>query len=192
MLLDPQRFSFIPPLEAGFETIRAECAALGRDAYIEWPDRGAYQGTWLGFPLFFHTYPKGLDALFDPNQARCPATTRLLRSIPRVVSAGFSWMEPGCHILPHTDLKPANLLRTHLPLTVPDGALMRVGEDRHTWEEGRCIVFDGAIEHETGNLGNAPRIVLLVDAFLDDEEFDYLRSTGTANRARDQAPLEGT
>jgi hypothetical protein len=156
---------------------RRELDALAPADFVAWPDRGAYQGTWRAFPLFFHTFPAGLDALFGPNQARCPESTRILRSIPRLVSAGFSWMEPGCHVLPHTDLKPADLLRTHLGLRIPDGALMRVGPDRHTWETGRCLIFDGAVEHETANLGAVPRVVLLADAFLDADELAYLRST---------------
>ncbi len=177
MILDPDRFSFIPPIEQAFDTFLREFAALRREHFIEWPDRPAYQGTWLAYPLFLASHPPGIDRLFALNQARCPESTRVLKSIPRVVSAGFSWMEPGCHILPHTDQKPANLLRTHLGLRIPEGSLMRVATERYTWETGRCLIFDGVIDHETANLSTEPRVVLLVDAILDDEELAYLRST---------------
>lgn len=151
--------ALVPPIEVAFEILCRELDALAPCDFIDWPDRGACHGTWRAFPLFFHTYPEGLEAHFAPNQARCPESTRVLRSIPRVVSAGFSWMEPGCHVLPHTDSKPENLLRTRLGLRVPPGAVMRVGADRHEWNAGRCLIFDGAIEHETANLGVEPRVV---------------------------------
>lgn len=177
MLLDTSRFSFIPPVEAGFEVFRRELEQLDRDDFVPWPDRAAYHGEWLTLPLVMERGPDEMKALCERNQDLCPESTALLRTIPRLATAGFSRMEPNCHILPHTDLKPDDLLRAHLPLSVPDGALMRVGEDRHTWEQGRCILFDGAIEHETANLGVKPRVVVLVDAYLTDEELAYLRTT---------------
>ncbi|MCB9869255.1 MAG: aspartyl/asparaginyl beta-hydroxylase domain-containing protein [Planctomycetes bacterium] len=175
MLLDPAEFSFVPPLEAAFEVFRTELERVGRTAFTAWPDRGAYVGNWLGLPLFMASHHPAVGPLFAPNQQRCPATMQVLRGIPSLVAAGFSWMEPGCHILPHVDVKPPDVLRTHLGLRIPDRAVLRVGAEHFTWQEGRCLVFDGTIEHETANLSDRPRVVLLIDARLNARELDYLR-----------------
>ncbi len=177
MLLDPTRFSFIPPLEAAFDIFLADLERIGKPSFSEWPDRGAYMGKWLGLPLFMASHHEAVGCLFEPNQRLCTESMRVLRSIPSIVSAGFSWMEPGCHILPHVDVKPPDVLRTHLGLRVPDGARFRVGEDYLEWEVGRCLIFDGTIDHETANLSSEPRVVLLVDARLNAEEFAYLESS---------------
>lgn len=39
-------------------------------------------------------------------------------------------------------------LTVHLGLIVPTGCSIYVGDDTpHTWEEGKCIVFDDSFEH---------------------------------------------
>lgn len=174
MLIDASRFAFVRHLQAGFATFVSELAALRREEFALWPDRGAYGGEWLTFPLFLASHPADVDRVFARNQARCPLSTDLLRAAPGVVSAGFSWMEPGCHIYEHVDAKPANLLRAHLGLVVPEGALMRVGSDRHTWGVGRALVFDGYVTHETANTAATRRVILLADAVLAGEELAYL------------------
>ena len=40
---------------------------------------------------------------------------------------------------------------------------MRVGEEVRVWEEGKCLVFDDAFEHETWNDTAEERVVLLFD-----------------------------
>jgi hypothetical protein len=175
MLLDASQFAFTRALEAGHATFWREAAALTRADYEPWPDLGAYGGTWLAFPLFLQSHPRDVDACFARNQGRCPESTALLRRIRGVVSAGFSWLEPGCHIYPHVDKKPVDLLRAHLGLEIPAGALMRVGTDRHTWREGGVLLFDGFVEHETANTAAARRVVLLVDAIVEGEEFATLQ-----------------
>ena len=34
--------------------------------------------------------------------------------MPGMELGGFSWLEPGCHVLPHEDLKEDTILRCHL------------------------------------------------------------------------------
>ena len=176
MLLDPATFAFTKAVEAGYPTFRREFHALRRDDFELWPDTGAYHGEWFAFPLFLQSHPAEIDKRFARNQGLCPESNAILRSIPGVVSAGFSWMESGCHIYSHVDAKPENLLRAHLGLEVPSGALMRVGKDQHTWTEGRCLVFDGIVDHETANTAPTRRVVLLVDALLDHHEFGCLKA----------------
>lgn len=67
-------------------------------------------------------------------------------------------------------------MRAHLGLRVPKGALLRVGNDYHEWQEGKVMLFDGQIEHETGNLSAEARVVLLADFELVERERVILTS----------------
>jgi beta-hydroxylase len=100
-----------------------------------------------------------------PNIAHCPETWRLIKKIPGLKTAMFSIFEPGKRLPPHRG--PYNgVLRLHLGLRVPlprDSAMIRIGTDTHTWEEGRALIFDDAYEHEAWNHTNEPRVVLFVD-----------------------------
>ena len=39
----------------------------------------------------------------------------------------------------------------HLPLIVPNGCWLRVGNETREWEEGKLLIFDDSIEHEAKN-----------------------------------------
>lgn len=175
MLLDPAAFAFTRGLEASHRAIRDEFGALRRDDFLEWPDRRAYGGTWLVAPLFMSSHYPGIESHFAVNQAKCPRTTAALRALPGVTAAVFSWQEPGCHIYAHRDVKALEVLRAHLALEVPDGAQMRVAHEVHTWQEGKCLLFDGFLDHETGNAGTRRRVILMVDACLADAELAHLQ-----------------
>ncbi len=181
MLLNPADFAFTVALERSHAAIRKDLDTLTRDDFMVWPDRGAYGGQWLVAPLFMSSHYPGIEHHFAINQSKCPHTTALLRAIPGVTAAVFSWMEPGCHIYSHRDAKAIEVLRAHLPLEVPEGALMRVGSSMHTWQEGRCLLFDGFIDHETGNRGTVRRVVLMVDACVEGVEFERLQTWRTQN-----------
>jgi hypothetical protein len=181
MLLAPEDFAFTVSLERGLAVVRQELAALTRADFLPWPDRAAYGGDWLVAPLFMSSHYPGIEPHFAINQAKCPRTTAMLRAIPGVTAAAFSWMEPGCHIYAHRDVKAIDVLRAHLALEVHGGARMRVRDEVHTWQDGRCLLFDGYVEHETGNVGPARRVILLVDARVQGAEVDRLRSWRDAN-----------
>lgn len=176
MLLDPSGFAFTTALEHGFPIVHDEFHRLRRDDFMVWPDRAAYGGDWLVAPLFMSSHFPGIESHFAINQAKCPRTTRLLREIPGVTAAVLSWLEPGCHIYSHCDVKAIHVLRAHLALEVADGAVMRVGDDVHTWHEGHCLLFDGFINHESGNRGSVRRVILMVDAALCGAEFERLQA----------------
>jgi aspartate beta-hydroxylase len=98
--------------------------------------------------------------------ARFPQTAAILSKIPEAVHSGgvimLSWLHPGTHIVPHCGASNTRL-RVHFAIRIPDGASMRVGDTRLTWEEGKCLVFDDSFEHEVWNRAATPRIVLLFD-----------------------------
>lgn len=112
---------------------------------------------WKIFPLVAY------GILSRPNIERCPDTWRIVRRVPGLKTAMFSILEPGKRIPAHRG--PYNgVLRLHLGLRVPPGPTgIRVGDERHRWEEGRVLIFDDAYEHEAWNDTPHVRVVLFVD-----------------------------
>jgi aspartyl/asparaginyl beta-hydroxylase (cupin superfamily) len=51
----------------------------------------------------------------------------------------------------------------HLPLIVPEGCWLRVGNETREWEEDKLLIFDDSIEHEAKNPSGEMRIILLFD-----------------------------
>jgi len=45
---------------------------------------------------------------------------------------------------------------------------MRVADQMHTWEEGKCIVFDDSFEHELWHNGTTSRVILVLDVWHPD------------------------
>ena len=51
----------------------------------------------------------------------------------------------------------------HLPIIVPPGCWLRVGNETREWEEGKLLIFDDSMEHEAKNPTGELRIILLFD-----------------------------
>jgi aspartyl/asparaginyl beta-hydroxylase (cupin superfamily) len=106
--------------------------------------------------------------LVEKNARRCPRTVEALRKVPishigtRTPAVLFSKLEPGAHIPPHHGMLNCRLI-CHLPLIVPDGCWLRVGNETREWEEGKLVIFDDSIEHEAKNPSGEIRIILLFD-----------------------------
>ncbi|HLQ39095.1 MAG TPA: aspartyl/asparaginyl beta-hydroxylase domain-containing protein [Planctomycetota bacterium] len=153
----------IPAFEQHFPTIRAELDGLdlAKDFY-PWPQTDGYSGVWSVYGLFFPDKPY-LPVDVEGNRRRCPRTSKLLDSMPRLVAAGFSQVGPKSHIFKHTDNYAPNLLRLHLGVRVPKGCTMWVKGAPVVWFEGRCVQFSGQDEHEVINSSDEARVVLLAD-----------------------------
>src|SRR5262249_51865997 len=99
---------------------------------------------------------------------RFPRTAKLIDEAPTDLTrpgvVTLSWLAPGTHLLPHCGLTNARL-RLHYPLSVDEGARMRVGNTTLCWELGRSLVFDDSFEHEVWHDGGRPRLILLADFF---------------------------
>ncbi len=71
-----------------------------------------------------------------------PATLAALEGVPAPRIAGrspmalFSLLKPGAHIRPHHGLFNFRLI-CHLPLIVPSGCTLRVGNQERSWSEGK-------------------------------------------------------
>ena len=53
----------------------------------------------------------------------------------------------------------------HLPLIIPKGCWLRVGNEKREWEEGKLLMFDDSFEHEAMNPTSELRIILLFDVW---------------------------
>ncbi len=161
MLHDPRRFPFTTVLEAGWHDVRAELDALRDEDFFPWYERDGYEGDWKICGVHVEDHPDAGRLSADVVR-RCPATVALVRAVPGVNFGAFSLMGPRAMIHPHRDGGP-RMLRCHLGLRVPPGCRFRMGEQDVTWEEGRCLVFDGSTQHAAWNHSGEPRVVLIVD-----------------------------
>lgn len=105
----------------------------------------------------------------EENIAKCPITMNALSKAPipevraKSPTALFSRLLPGAHIPPHTGLMNTRLI-CHLPLIIPTGCILRVGNQERTWKEGELLIFDDSIEHDACNTNpTEQRVILLFD-----------------------------
>jgi aspartyl/asparaginyl beta-hydroxylase (cupin superfamily) len=91
-----------------------------------------------------------------------------LTGLPIPVIAGrspmvlFSILAPGTHIQPHNGMLNTRLI-CHLPLIVPDGCRLRVGNHVRQVRAGEILIFDDSIEHEAWNDSAEMRAILLFE-----------------------------
>ena len=99
------------------------------------------------------------------NTTLCPTTTKLLKKIPGMQSALFSFMRPGAYVPPHND--PAKgVIRYHLALKVPKDrqkCFINVDGQNYHWEEGKGVLFDDVYDHWVRNDSDETRVILFVD-----------------------------
>lgn len=116
----------------------------------------------------YHLWKNGIRN--EAHCERCPATTRIIESLPRIFVANrapnafFSILKAGTRIPPHTGV--TNLRSTiHLGLIIPEGCGFRVGNDTRYWKKGMAWAFDDSIEHEAWNESEEDRVILIIDSW---------------------------
>jgi beta-hydroxylase len=115
--------------------------------------------NWKTFFLF------GFGIKATSNCLSCPVTTSLLEQIPDLKTAFFSVLSPHKHIPAHKGIFKG-LIRSHLGLIIPGergDCVMRIENEKISWEEGRVVVFDDTYDHEVWNNTAEIRVVLLID-----------------------------
>lgn len=170
-----EEFDWVPAIEAATPAIREELLALLEDGahfrpYVEdRADRPRRQFHHLNNdPSWTALYLWRDGQLVAEAAERCPRTVEALARIPlsaigrRTPAVLFSRLEPGAHIPPHSGMLNCRLI-CHLPIIVPKGCWLRVGNETREWEEGRMLIFDDSIEHEAKNPSGELRIILLFD-----------------------------
>ena len=76
----------------------------------------------------------------------------------------FSKLKPGASIDPHSGLLNCRLI-CHVPLVVPAGCGLTVGDERRDVLRGEVWAFDDSINHEAGNNSADDGIVLIFDVW---------------------------
>jgi aspartyl/asparaginyl beta-hydroxylase (cupin superfamily) len=152
---DPVDFPVLAPLARNWEMIRAEYDTVAQRAHI-WPE-AIHNGGWSVFGLRFQDRDL-------PESVLTPVTTHLCSSIPNVHTFGFSIMQPGCEIRPHTGYTD-RVLRVHLGLYCNDRCGLKVGDETRSWKPGELLVFNDMIEHSAWNRGATRRAILLLDLY---------------------------
>lgn len=117
------------------------------------------EGVWRTFVLMHQ------GRWIDWNCERCPATTDLVRTIPGLMMAGFSVLEPGTHITTHRGPNKG-ALRYQLGVIVPGNegdCRIRVGEHMVHWHEGEGVAFDFTVPHEAWNDSSGIRVLLMLE-----------------------------
>ncbi len=114
------------------------------------------------------------DGVEDPEwSTSCPTVSSLMNALPLPAIKGFSpsvlfsKLKPGARIDPHTGLLNCRLI-CHVPLVVPDGCGLRVGDERRDVVRGEVWAFDDSINHEAWNNSADDRIVLIFDVWHPD------------------------
>jgi len=95
---------------------------------------------------------KWYDAVLPSATARCPATVKLVQSVPSINAALFAFLPARSKIGPHRD-PFAGSLRYHLGLITPnsDGCCLWVDGNKYSWGDGADVVFDETCIHPAVN-----------------------------------------
>ena len=164
---EPDRFDWVPALEASWESIRKEAefvlnarASLPPLHEIS-PDHSRIDTGDDKWKVYFL---KGYGYWVDEHCEQCPETARAVRRIPGVESAFFSILEAGKHIPKHRG-PTRSIFTAHLGLMVPrerEKCWIKVDKTRAHWEPGRTLLFDDTYKHEVKNDTSEDRVVLLL------------------------------
>jgi len=170
-------FPWMDAVEAATSAIRAEAAAALKDGsgfrpYVEGDPRRPRkeQSGMTDNPDWSAFYLWKNGEVVPENAARCPQTMAALANVPlaqvsnRSPSVLFSLLRPGARIPPHSGLVNTRLI-CHLPLIVPPGCGLRVGNDSRAPVEGNAWAFDDTVEHEAWNGSREPRVILLFEVW---------------------------
>jgi hypothetical protein len=196
-----EEFDWVPALEAAAPAIRTELEAVLTDPdalspYVTAdPDRPAKRHALLDDPSWSasHLLRNGMPII--ENVVRCPKTMAALAAVPIPKIAGrspmamFSVLRAGTHIPPHWGMLNTRLI-CHLPLIVPEGCRLRVGNETRVVETNRTMIFDDSIEHEAWNDSAHTRVVLLFEIWRPDVDESERSALTTLYEAIGQyAPL---
>lgn len=186
-----ERFPWLPQLERATASICADLLKvmasnnafepyLTADSTRPMLNRPALLGSpeWSAYYLWKDGEPVASHA------AQCPHTMQALEQVPmariprRSPNVLFSLLLPGAHIPAHNGFINTRLIG-HLPLVVPEGCSLRVGNETRDWVAGEAWLFDDTIEHEAWNRSDQTRVVLLFEVWrpeLSQSEREHVRA----------------
>jgi len=139
------------------------------DNWVEWPEydlwkKNETESSWKIIPLM------AFGKWSEKNTKLFPMTTKQLKKVNGLISAGFSKLGPETILKLHkgwADLSN-NVLRCHLGLVVPKNKckvfVLGNSNDEMIQKEGKWIIFDDSLYHSASNEDKEKeRIILLVD-----------------------------
>jgi aspartyl/asparaginyl beta-hydroxylase (cupin superfamily) len=169
-----EEFDWVPSIEAAIPAMKEELTTLLADEgefdpYVAGaPGRPLPNNPLLNDPSWGAYYLiRGGEPVADQAE-RCLLTLEALTAAPMPVIAGrspqahYSLLKPGTHIAPHHGMLNTRLI-CHVPLVIPDGCALRVGNETRSWREGELLIFDDSFEHEAWNRSDRNRIVLIFE-----------------------------
>jgi len=157
-------FPWAEKSEAEFETLRASVENYlsqlqgGMQPYFF----GAHTSkaeSWKLEPFFY--WGERIASSCDA----APEAERFFRSIPGMVSASVSLLQPGTRIAPHYG-DTNTVVRCHMGLRVPAGLPecgIEVNGGQREWQEGKWLFFCDAHLHSVWNLTDQPRYIIIMD-----------------------------
>ncbi len=98
----------------------------------------------------------------EPLAGRFPVTTAALGRVPGLRSALWSVLAPGADLPAHRGPN-AGVLRYHLGVVCPPGAVLVVGDRTVPYTEGEGILFDDTQEHAARNDAPTERVTLFCE-----------------------------
>ena len=172
---DRKNFPWLDAVEAATADIRSELIEVMKEdsvfqPYVQGDPNRPHneQGGMLNNPAWSAFYLWKDGEVVADHAARCPKTMRALADAPLTQVKGrspavlFSLLRPGTRIPPHNGFVNTRLI-CHLPLIVPEGCGLRVGNDTRVPVEGKAWLFDDTIEHEAWNDSATTRVILLFE-----------------------------
>jgi len=176
-------FPWLTEIEAAVPEMLAELRAVLADGndfapYVEaHADRPLAANPLINDPKWGAYYFWRNGEIVPENAARCPVTMQALQHAPmplidqRSPIALWSLLKPDTHIQPHHGLLNTRLI-CHIPLIVPQGCALRVGNETRSWREGEALIFDDSFEHEAWNKSDATRVILLFEIWRPEISLD--------------------
>ena len=166
-VFDVKNFPWVDSVEADWRKVREELDVVMkyRDAMPSFQEIVKEVSLIQKDDQWKTFFLRGVGMDCEENARRCPETMKLLEKIPGCTTAFFSILSPHKHI-PHHRGPWAGVLRLHLGLLVPEPAnecRIRIANEVHAWQEGRCLIFDDTYNHEVWNDTDGYRVVLFVD-----------------------------
>ena len=133
--------------------------------------------AWRLFPIILNK-----KCIRDDNL--CNNTINILDKYKgKILNAGFSLLEPGCHIGLHKDYNKT-FYRLHIPLIIPKNnnlfntfiskeeainneiAVLQVENDYRVWKEDDYFILNDTYDHDAWNNSEEIRIVMLIDYLI--------------------------
>jgi aspartate beta-hydroxylase len=111
---------------------------------------------------------KAYGVEIKPNLTACPRLAALVASMPDVLSATLSFLDPQKHIPRHRG-PFRGVLRFQLGLSVPlddegrPAAVLALDDREYRIGDGECLLWDDTYPHEVWNRSDTMRIALLLD-----------------------------